>query len=252
MSVIDGNPCGTESEGYLVPARQSVTIPGWRLNNDAVAKFVFNDKSRSYTAQMGHGQQNAGVIGFMVFEEEHVAYHILPPPRPIPRPYPWPPVQPYWAATSRGTAGGPVNDPTYNMAETITGSDDDTNVDISSKGVASVDILSSGVCSNTASVGSSAVDRRITLKSEEAFSLGTGWGSEQAHHVDIVDFTRNDVVNPTEMLSIYYDTRKGLENRGIKVVQTKKKKVTDLPNAFPTYSEKGATPPPGWKGKKRR
>jgi len=222
-----------------------------------VAKFVFNDKSRSYTAQMGHGQQNAGVIGFMVFEEEHVTYR-LPTPIPRPRPIPWDPyhpwpVQPYWASTSKGTAGGPVNDPTFgNMAETITGSDDDTNVDISSKGVASADMLSSDVCSNAASVGSSAVDRRITLQSEEAFSLGTGWGSEQAHHVDIVDFTRNDVVNPTEMLSIYYDTRKGLENRGIKVVQTKKKKVTDLPNAFPTYSETGATPPPGWKGKRRK
>jgi len=50
---------------------------------------------------------------------------------------------------------------------------------------------------------------------------------------------------------IYYDSRKGLENRGIKVVKTKKKKTRRLPDAFPTYSSgSGCKPPSGWKSRK--
>ena len=283
LSVINGKPCGTDSEGYLVPARESVTIPGWRLNNDAVAKFVFNDKSRSYSTQMGHGKQNAGVIGFMVFEEEYSTITIptphpypypnpCPPLTPWPNPTPWQPYpvphQPYWGNI---TVGGVVTGsttttgtPRKGMSETITKSaDSDVDIDISEKGFGSVNAVHDSLSNNTiagSALGSAtkvfgAVAgecNTIQQESEEIFALGTGWGSEQAHHVNLVDFTRNDPVNPTKMLSIYYDTRKGLENRGIKVVQTKKKKVKDLPNAFPTYSKTGATPPPGWKGKKRR
>ncbi len=278
LSVISGKPCGTESEGYLVPARESVTIPGWRLNNDAVAKFVFNDKSRSYTAQMGHGKQNAGVIGFMVFEEEYATINIpmptphpWPAPNPIPwpapnripwPPYPWPPNQPYWTSTRIGgvaTGTTSAGDPKEGMFETESNADDDVDIDISQKGIGSVNMTCDSLSGN-AITGSSVrtfgavagESNTIQKQGEEIFALGTGWGSEQAHHVDMVDFTRNDPVNPTKLLSIYYDTRKGLENRGVKVVQTKKKKVKDLPNAFPTYSETGAKPPPGWKGKKRR
>lgn len=274
LSVINGKPCGTESEGYLVPARQSITIPGWRLNNDAVAKFVFNDKSRSYTAQMGHGKQNAGVIGFMVFEEEHTTYTITTPtPNPYPVPWPtptppWQPYQPFWTVNVRtgGIVTGSLTTDTtddnilYNSSNMLSNADDsDINIDISSKGSGSVNMTSAAAVG--ASLTSSTVrtfgaiagkSDTIQQQGEEIFALGTGWGSEQEHHVDIVDFTRSDPVNPTELLSIYYDTRIGLENRGIKVVQTKKKRVKELPNAFPTYSETGATPPPGWKGKKHR
>ena len=73
LSVLDGEACGEESEGYLVPARDSVTIPGWRLNNQAVAEFVFKDKDRSYSNQTGEGTTNVGVIGFMVFKEKEYA-----------------------------------------------------------------------------------------------------------------------------------------------------------------------------------
>lgn len=254
LSVIDGQPSGAASEGYVVPGRDSIVIPGWRLNNDAVAEFVFNDKERSYVSQTGQGKANAGVIGFMVFEEEvSLTIPITPNPYPLPIPHPpihpWPP-QPYWPqrtlfgsgdiVTGSNTAG----DPTENMTNTISGD--------------AINIVSKDD-SYTATASSASLDssstRRIMKKivedKEAVFELGTGWGDEVEHKVTLVDFKRQDLYNPSKLMVVYYDTRKGLENRGIKVVQTKKKRVKKLPDAFPTYSGSGATPPPGWKGRRR-
>ena len=263
LSVIDGNPCGSNSEGYVVSARDSIVIPGWRLHNDAVAGFVFNDKDRSYTAQMGHGKHNAGVIGFMVFEEEYKTTYIPSPyprplpqpwphPRPLPMPDPWQPYGPYWnwGTTNIKTGGsiplGTSSDSVNIVSESTEKSSDTKSADSSVRtfGASSVSISASG-----ASVQS----HNMISQNEgnETFELGTGWGDEQEHHVTLVEFNRRDLYNATEILTVFYDTRKGLENRGIKVVMTKTKKTKTLPNAFPTYSGTGATPPPRWKGKRR-
>src|SRR5882672_1936234 len=50
LSVIDGKPAGYNSQGYLVPSRTSVRIPGWVLNSQKVAKFAFSGMNASYTA----------------------------------------------------------------------------------------------------------------------------------------------------------------------------------------------------------
>lgn len=266
LSVIDGKPSGTSSEGYIVSGRDSIIIPGWRLNDDAVAEFVFNDKERSYTNQTGHGKTNAGVLGFMVFEEEvtlnyPIPINPLPLPWPKPQPpiHPWPvhpihpwPVHPYdpyqphhWRYGNNSddivigstTAGNPKE----GLSETMSGDSIDT-FGMSSNSISATGSLSS----STRKVKKSAI-----AESEAVFELGTGWGDELEHKVVLVEFTRHDAYNPNELLVIYYDTRKGLENRGIRVVQTKKKRVKKLPDAFPTYSSSGATPPPGWKGRRR-
>lgn len=258
LSVIDGKPSGTSSEGYIVSGRDSIIIPGWRLNDDAVAEFVFNDKERSYTNQTGHGKTNAGVLGFMVFEEEvKLTYPIpinpqpLPWPKPQPPIHPWPvhpihpwqqPYGPYWTHNGgRDIAIGSttVGNPKEGLSEIMVGASIDTF------GIAN-NATTGSLSSSTRKVKKSAI-----AESETVFELGTGWGDELEHKVVLVEFTRHDAYNPNELLVIYYDTRKGLENRGIRVVQTKKKRVKKLPDAFPTYSGSGATPPPGWKGRKR-
>ena len=68
LSVMDGNPASEESRGYIVTGYSTLDIPGWRLNNDQVAKFVFSGKTQAYAEQMQKGGQ-CGVIGFMIFEE---------------------------------------------------------------------------------------------------------------------------------------------------------------------------------------
>lgn len=70
LSVMDGQPAGTESASYIVPAYGNVHIPGWRRNDSKIASFVFFDSDNSYSNQIGHGKSNIGVIGAMVFEEQ--------------------------------------------------------------------------------------------------------------------------------------------------------------------------------------
>ena len=65
LDVLTGKPASlTDISGYIIPAFGSMSIPGWRLNNDAVAKFKFG--YRPYAEHQG-GPQNVGVIGAAFF-----------------------------------------------------------------------------------------------------------------------------------------------------------------------------------------
>ena len=210
LSVMDGEECGTNSSGYLVPARQSIVIPGWRLDNSNVAKFVFKGKNKSYSAKSGHGTSNVGAVGFMVFEEK-VSYF-------YPQPF-----QPYGICSTNDVHFGSLG---QNVIRGAT---------------------SSNVANNISPKASNSVEIE---KNSDAWELGVGFGDEDSHYVQEVEFTRLNQHNPESIITVYYDSRKGLENRGIQVVKSRKKKVSELPNPFPTYSGTGCTPPPGWKRKK--
>jgi hypothetical protein len=70
LSITDGKLASEDSSGYLVPAYGTVTIPGWMLDNNQVAKFTFSSRKDSY-AQQGKGNAtNCGVIGVMLFAEK--------------------------------------------------------------------------------------------------------------------------------------------------------------------------------------
>ena len=233
LSVLDGKACGEASEGYLVPARDSIVIPGWRLDNDSVAEFVFKDKRQSYSKQTGQGTNNVGVIGFMIFKEKEYTY----PPY-----YTW----------------GYFNEPMYSAGATLSNSVSNSET---LRGMTSNDIFAANTTA-TASSGDSSTNIPFDIKPKgygsvnvvsgdmsdvvDSFSLGTGWGDEVEHRVTIVDFERKNPTVADALVSIYYDSRKGLEARGIKVVNTRVRRAPCLPDPFPTYN-KGCTPPPGWK-----
>jgi hypothetical protein len=70
--------------------------------------------------------------------------------------------------------------------------------------------------------------------------LGTGFGEKHEFATREVGFKRGTKL--AEMV-IYYDDRKGLTSRGIKIGRHQSV-VAELPNAF----SNGCTPPPGWHG----
>jgi hypothetical protein len=79
LSVMNGEPGGFQSSGYIIKPFSEVLIPGWTLNNKHVAKFAFLRKEQSY-AQLTHRPNDIGVIACAMFEKN------TPPPPPAPRP----------------------------------------------------------------------------------------------------------------------------------------------------------------------
>lgn len=170
LDILDGKPASNESSGYVVSPFQTVSIPGWRLDNENVAKFVFSNTRASYSNRIGHGTKNVGVIGCLVYRSKERKYN------PILRGITW---------QSSG----------YD------------------------DVIMSSACQD----------------------LGTGFGHQDSHIVNTVQFEKED--HPVASFAIYYDSRKGLQARGIDL--RKKSRYMSTPNPFPGM---GCQPPVGWKG----
>lgn len=74
LDVMDGRAASTSKRGYIVPARSSRTVEGWRTSMSSVAAFRFGSVSDSYSARSGAGTRNVGVIGVAVFAEKVYTY----------------------------------------------------------------------------------------------------------------------------------------------------------------------------------
>jgi hypothetical protein len=68
LDVINGQPASLERRGYVVAPRDNLTIEGFRTSEAMIAAFRFGKVSESYSAQMGHGDRNVGVIGVAFFQ----------------------------------------------------------------------------------------------------------------------------------------------------------------------------------------
>lgn len=69
LSVMNGEPGGFSSGGYVIAPFKSVQVPGWRLNDNEVAKFVFQTEDRAY-ATLKNMPDNIGVIACAFFERK--------------------------------------------------------------------------------------------------------------------------------------------------------------------------------------
>ena len=214
LNTLDGKQATPRSNGYLVKPSSSIKIPGWTLDANNVAKFVFQDKERSYAKSTSpSGSTNTGVLGILVFNED------LPYPLTAPSIY-----QPTW--------------PTYDQAIRNAGNISPNSMLYNSTGIAPVHAgaIVANVSLSSASISTSATS--ATAPRQESFTLGTGFGEKDKFSTTEVMFKRG---RQTAELLIYYDDRKGLSARGIEFT---KRPVNDLPKAFHT----GCKPPPGWRG----
>ena len=218
-SVMTGENCSIEnSGGYVIPAMSHIKIPGWRLNNDSIAKFVYSNPQESYAAQtseMPEEPLNLGVIGCAIFKRQPVCSFnrilrsngtSISPKNIEPRGWDYPCSPPIWYSTS-------------NLNHSIN-------------------------CN--ASADATANTNSVTLDSMTASStsqIGTGFGREQEHAVMVTEFKRQ--ATPEAIMTIYYDSRNGLQAKGVPLTPV----VAIVPQAFPGSTNKGCKPPAGWKNR---
>ncbi len=208
LSVMDGKEARLNSGGYVVGPRDFIDIPGWRLNDSEVAKFIFGRHSDSYAAKMDK-PTNIGVIGCVVFEEK-----VAPPTHFLMNEsdtFPFPP-------RHRPLHGGLRFD------------DDLSRVLIGSS--------SRSFGASLPKTRRVKVDTPDPVNPSGVQNLGTEFGEKEEHKVVSVSFDAKDT--HAALFSITYDTRTGLENRGVQVRQPTKVVLNPFPG-------EGCTPPPGWR-----
>lgn len=76
VNVISGETAAPSQSGYVIKARRSISVAGWRKSLTHVAGFYFTDHSDAYATRTGR-PDDVGVIGVAVFKRK------LPPPLAI-------------------------------------------------------------------------------------------------------------------------------------------------------------------------
>jgi hypothetical protein len=200
LSIMNGKEGSFKSRGYIVGARDSVTIEGWRTSDDKIAEFFFSSPKQSYAQKMAKGS-NIGVIGCAVFKEKEQEWHHVG-----------------YSAVSSGTKNIPTNTPDW----TLTTSSQNPKTTLRGIGGSSADFGSASL-SVSASNTSSAFMSMVNVGA----GLGTGFGKDKYSPTIGVTFDREDY--PAETFSIYYNTRENLKAMGVEF----KKPVYTAPSAFP-------------------
>jgi hypothetical protein len=236
LSVMDGEPAGFDSGGYIVEPCSKLLIPGWRLDNEEVARFCFSRKKRSYAKKSGK-PKDIGVIGCAVFHEDLPAFTftVTEPQREEHHHhhhYGWP----YYPAFPR-------------VMWTTVGEDNSGQTSPSSRLDYSAnlgDVTVDAVEANYLSVGSSydAESASCAVKSEQPLdvqNVGTAFGKRDDHAVKSEEFKH--VEKPACILVVRYDDRAGLKARGVRMHKSRPRIAVPFPK-----EQSGCKPPPGWQG----
>jgi hypothetical protein len=179
VNAVSGQNADTNQTGYVLDARESTEIAGWRKNLDEVAQFNFTALPNSYAARTGR-PQNVGVIGVAVFtermpawrEREAIAKDAAPPAPPMAQPS---------AEMQRSDAG------------------------------AGAPVTTQAPAADAAKPAARAKAESYA-RSEER--LGTGHGAREYAHVDQTTFERASR-HPAETLAVWYDSYANLVAQGI-------------------------------------
>jgi hypothetical protein len=217
LSVIDGEKGDyKDSGGYVVNAHGYIDIPGWRLDNSEVAKFVFESIDGSYSAESGHGKKNVGVIGAAVFLERQ-----------------W-----YYTVNNVGSWTSNASSVTYTTSGVCDG-DYTLGVDHASNTSNCVFTCHSDIAAPSAS-------RQVCEKAPKVDTqqIGTGFGKAASHKVVDVNFTKASDV-PNAIFSIFYDSYDRLAAANI--IRHNQVQVCRVPSPFPK-NESGCKPPKSWCG----
>lgn len=73
LDVIDCKPASLKKRGYILGVGKSLTVDGFRLNEERVAQFKFASVQGSYANKKYADARNVGVIGMAVYTHKGVA-----------------------------------------------------------------------------------------------------------------------------------------------------------------------------------
>lgn len=220
LSVMDGEEASFGSSGYVIEPYEFMDVPGWRLDDSAVARFLFEKARGSYAARTGKAL-NVGVIGMAVFREAY---------RPI------------W--TLRGGVYAHYQPSSFYLSMspasfTPNGGPGVFSLTNCDAPPADVTCCAMNMQSQGDQNPSDWEPNRVALAAPD---LGTGFGREAEHRVTSTTFEKRSD-KPDEVLEIQYDSREGLRRRGVDV---SKKPTVAHPRPFP--GQRGCRPPAGWHG----
>jgi len=239
LSIMDGKTASKDGTGYVVNALTNLKIPGWRLNDESVAKFTFSEKDNSYASQKD-APRNVGVIGCAIFEEIRKDNQIF-----------WDPcrgstfTEPsiFFVGTTTDYTGSPG---AYWSSSTLEYSDNqaETVCDCHTPNTGETNTS----CHLTYTTDPNATTRSVTVtplsstqpREEPTLqNLGTFFGKKASHSVTTVTFDRK--ATPSQVFTIHYDDRAGLKARGVNVDRT-----VHIASPFPADQVRGCTPPVDW------
>jgi hypothetical protein len=233
LSVIDGKPASAESTGYVVNGYDSITVPGWKINDGKVAKFVFRPQGEkdngTYVEKLKDAgfnvdAGNQGVIGCMVFKEQYYPpVSVFNIHSSLQHPNDWNYYQNNYVSPAYTTCSGGLGFASGGLASGA--------VQNSMQTMAAVGGCGGGAVGGGSGVSSSAmrgVTQSFVASETSSTPLGTGQGADKSFKTTSVSFIRESST-PDWVAVIHYDTLTGLRRRGI-LIENKK------PNAFPGYN----------------
>lgn len=226
VSVLTGKAAsGTSDEmGYIVDAHDTLTIKGYRIDNNNVAAFRFVEKESSYAKETKKMDGTTGVIGLKVWEEKVKAPAIQWNPPPIIKEHhhhywptkPWYYEDHYWYG------------PTWRLSDhaVATYTCNSSLGDGSTIGAARSMNCASSIVTDDAFGG-------------DPFVLGSTFGEKVESRVTEVTFEVGACLGE---LALFYTTRAGLVALG---VDLKPRAKVSFPQAF---GSKYCEVPANWKG----
>jgi hypothetical protein len=178
VNAVSGETASWEQTGYVLGARQSYDVKGWRKSTERTAAFFFTDLQNAYATRTGR-PDNVGVIGVAVFRRKAEPVARIDLPRPLEEP----------AAPAREDSPYPAN------SDAMSGA---------------------GLGSARSAAESASQPPRDSAPQamRRSPSLGTGHGRSETSRVTYTSFERATPA-PEDVVAIHYDSYANLAAMGV-------------------------------------
>lgn len=236
INIVDGDKSSIDGAGYVVNAYSSVVVKGYRINNNDVAAFKFDESKNSYASLVENDMDkskaannpsaNNGVIGVRVFSEKRTkvdpSFWNIPigydhPQRRDEYDYYGPKPLWYYSTTTYSYGGSNYLD----IVKTCSANNIGAQCSVS----------------NDDALRSAATDEVPN------FTVGTTWGKQVEDKVTTVEFEKSEIYTD---LIIYYLPRQELINYGVDLDNKNKSVAKQFPQAF--ENQQYCKIPAGWRG----